>query len=297
MSIFDRRRIISTLFLLILSLSTPSCGLSDLRPDGFAPSDKATLQGHQKLQALAKAHGGLETWRAHKTARIKLTDTWPSWLMRTFGMAWDESPTHLEQDLLLGQDASRLRSPNQTVGMEEGIVQWGIQHWATYTVSTQGEVRFKSHEDAWFWLPTLEYFFEAPFRLHEAQHALLLPPVTRGGRPYDRVYLTWGQWGPQDDTDQYVAWINQSTGHLDYLEFTARDVYGFVDGLAIYKGWHDVQGIQVPQTIIVTQGAQDLDEVLHTMEFDSIVFGLSYPKDYFTPKPGLKTTKSARGKL
>ena len=243
------------------------------------------------LEELPEAHGGLERWRSHRTARVVLRDRWPGWAMRTFAMPWPSSGARVEQTMLLGEDTSRLEFLD---GELEGTV-WGIQQWVTYTVPVGEQTpRFEADETIWFWLPTTQYFFEAPFRLREGQEVAWAGERTHAGQVYDLVYITWGGLGPQRDVDQYVAWIAQETGRLRYLEYTVRDMARFVTGAVHYEGYHEIDGIWVPRRIRVAP-VEDPEDVLHEMIFEEVDFGVDAPEGELIPDPSRRARKSAQG--
>ena len=88
---------------------------------------------------------------------------------------------------------------------------WGIQSWAPYRVAAGGgEPRFLDADPAIeFYLPTLHYFDELPFRLLAAEIVLDAGPASLGGRNYDRVFVTWGDAAPHREHDQYELWIDR----------------------------------------------------------------------------------------
>lgn len=187
----------------------------------------------------------------------------------------------------LGRDNSRLTFPDGTA--------WGIQNWVTYEVDEQGGVLFTQNKNAWFWLPTVEYFFEASFRLQEGQHVAWAGERELDGKTYDLVYVTWGSVTPNTEIDQYVAWIERDTGRLGLLEYTVRDMFKFVKGTAKYKDYAQIEGVLAPQTIEILSGGPD-GEVLHVMAFDKIDFGVDVPTGYFVPDSTKTASKHDKGK-
>lgn len=268
-----------------------ACSTADLRPDALAragrPDDATVQRGRALLDAAAQAHH-LDAWRGKPFTRLVLRDHWPHWLTRTAAMPWDESGDRMQLTIQTGTDTSRL---DFLSGEWKGTA-WGIQQWVTYTVGRKTRPQLKRHEDAWFWLPTIEYFFELPWRIREATEVTYLGPRQRGGKTYDRVFATWGGYQLSETIDQYVIWIARDTGRVELAEFTARDVYGWVTGVVVYEGYHEVDGVIVPKTITIYEGL-DAD-VLHRMALESVTF----PKTVEWPlviDPARRAAKSARG--
>jgi hypothetical protein len=289
---FTSARRLATL-LLIATLGA-GCGLADIRPESFVKegvTPDAATRGKAALERVAAAHGGVERLKAARVAEVVMQDTWPAFLTRLVGMPWDDSPQTLKLTWLLGQDTAKLELLD---GDDKGD-QWGVQQWCTWTAKAGKDPVFKADEDAWFWLPTLEYFVEAPWRLREATTAAHLGVKERGGKRYERVFFTWGSVEPQEGADQYIAWIEEDTGRLAFLEFTARDVYGFVTGIAIYERYRDVSGLLFAGTITIVTDHDTFEDTLHRMELQTIQLAPETPTEALIPKPSCKVRKDARG--
>ena len=272
--------------LLLLAVLVSSVGFgctADLRPDeirdGGISAGRAD-RGRAIIDGLAEAHGGLERWRELGTARVVLRDTWPSWVTRTAAMPWFEDGQLLELTTRLGTDDGRiqfLEAPN------EGLY-WGIQDWATYVVEPGSKPTFGDDDTIKFWVPTVSYFFEAPFRLHEADVVAYAGEETVDGVVYDKVFLSWGKAAPQEDTDQYVAWVSRDTGRLGFLAYTVRDMMDNIEGFMRYTDYEEVEGIWVAKTMAVVDSTDTMDG-LHRMDVESVELGVDLPNSYFYPDP------------
>lgn len=281
------------LLLLSLLLATAAC-TADLRPDalikeGVQPD--ATARGKAALERVAEAHGGVAALKAARVAEVTMSDAWPNPVLRLFGMPWDDEPQTMRLTWQLGQDNSQLEFLD---GDMKGA-RWGIQQWCTWTAAPGKDPVFAPHEDAWFWLPTLEYFVEAPWRLREAATVAHMGTSERGGKRYERVFFTWGDAAPHDNTDQYIAWIEADTGRLAFLEFTARDVYGFVTGVAVYERYREVEGLLFAGAITIVTDHDDFDGTLHRMDLQTIRLRPDMPQEALVPRPACKVAKGARG--
>jgi hypothetical protein len=257
----------------------------DLRPDpvresGITPAEAE--RGRALLAELSKAHGGLERWRGHRTARVVLRDTWPSAMWRALAMPWEANGQSLELTTRLGTDDSRIRFAEPP---EKDTV-WGVQNWATYIAEPGEEPTFVDDDNVKFWVPTMTYFFEAPFRLHEADVVTAMDPVEIDGATYDRVFLSWGQAAPRDDIDQYVVWIDRTTGRLAFLSYTVRDIMDSAQGLMHYSDYREVDGIWVAYAMAVVDAPDTLEPGLHRIDLDTVEFAVDVPDEVFYPAPG-----------
>lgn len=274
---------------LVLALFFVGCGLSDIRPDtmvesGYTEADVS--KGREVLRTMMEAHGGLEAWRAHRTAQVELTDTWHSAVVSAAVSPWPENGQLVRQTLLLGSETSRL----VFVGGDEDGNAWGIQNWITYTAQSDKNPTFEENSAITFWLPTVQYFIEAPFRLHEADVVVWAGEEKDAGKTYDKVFLSWGTDAPQDTIDQYMAWVDQETGRLAYLEYTVRDMTDFTVGMMRYQDYKTIQGIQVAHTMRVVDGLSG-DDKLHRMDIQKIQFATGVSDDYLIPDPSQKGSK------
>ena len=152
---------------------------------------------------------------------------------------------------------------------------------------------FKQDDDVLFWPPTFQYFFEAPFRVHEGQLIAYVGAKKVAGKLYDRVFVTWKSFKPVESMDQYIVWINRETGRMDYLTFTARDVFDFITGAAIYTDYQKVGEVWVPGKITIAEGIDDgdRDDIVHVLTVESLTFGVDVPERFLIPRPELRGKK------
>ncbi len=281
--------------ILSLVLLSTGCGLADIRPDTIKQyddvPDEREKRGRQLLQQVADAHGGRDKWEAAYAAKVTYRDEWPRLIPRLFAMPWPSSDVLITQTMLLGMDTSRLTFQE---GKKEGI-SWGIQNWATYKVTPSfEEPLFVADKTIWFWLPTMQYFFEAPFRLLEADVVFYAGTKSYLGSSYEVVYLTWESVEPNEQVDQYVAWIEPNTKRLVFLQYTVRDQADFLTGTAFYKDFRSVDGFVVARQISIAS-MDSPKKILHETTFEDVAFGVDPEPGTFYPDPEVFAPKSAQG--
>ncbi len=263
--------------------------LSDVRPpelveDGVTPEREQ--RGRDLLARLEDAHGGYPSWAGRPAARVELRDHWPGAVMRALAMPWSESGLLMRSTMLRGSDASRLEFLE---GELDGTA-WGIQNWVTYTDPPGDDPPvFEDDDTIRFWLPTLQYFFEAPFRLREAEVVADAGPTTVAGVTYQRVFLSWGSAEPRPRVDQYLAWISPESGRLEYLEYTVRDMMPAVAGCMHYRDYRQVEDLWVAMTMAVVEGPGGPD-ALHRFELEQVGFE-DVPRNLVVPRPDLSRSK------
>lgn len=207
--------------------------------------------------------------------------------MRALAMPWTESGLLMRSTMLRGSDASRLEFLE---GADAGIA-WGIQNWVTYRVAG-GEMTFEDDDDIRFWLPTFQYFFEAPFRLREGGVVADAGPETVAGVTYNRVFVSWGRAAPRPEVDQYLAWIDPETGRLEYLQYTVRDMMPGIIGCMQYRDYRQVEDLWIAMTMAVVEGPGGPD-ALHRFELEDVRFE-EVPREVLVPRPHLRRAKHAK---
>ena len=273
------------------------CGTTDLRPDAWAnptgePAASAQERGRALLEELAQAHGGVDAWKAGTHTQFVVRDRWPNPITRAAACPWPEAGQRIRFTILSGQDSIRAEFVD---GPEKGTA-WGIQQWVTYTVPDgQTSPRFEPDSDIWFWLPTIVYFFEAPFRLREGQNVAYLGSEKLGDRTYEKVFVTWGGWQVSGEIDQYVVWMDAQTRRLAYLEYTVRDFGASMKGTVAYSKYTDVGGLLAPGDVRTVDGPGSSEVGLHQMVFTEVDYAADVPRAFVVPDPSRSAGKGDEG--
>ncbi len=256
---------------------------ADLRPDALrtATIDPALERaGRAILERATRAHG-FDAIRAHQTMSITARDTWvsDSW--------WPEPAQRLRSDRILGTFTSRVELLG---GPEDGHVR-GIQNWHPYRTAPGGKPQFRDADQMIeFYLPTLHYFDELPFRLSGAEIVLDAGEATIEGKRYLRVFATWQTHEPGEHADQYILWIDPDTNLVRKATYTVRDgtrmspaimvpLMRFIAvGTMHYKDYRDVDGVMIPFTQYVTLGTAEKTKLpldsnyFHMLEVEDVRF-------------------------
>ena len=275
-----------------LALAASAGCTADIRPEKLQArgiDDAMRQEGRVWLDRAATGHGGVERWRAQGTMSVVLRDRWPGFLMRTLGMPWAQNGQRMRLDANLGSDNSRL----VFLGGPDDSTVWGIQHWVTWRQSAGADtIEWADDDDIRFWLPTIQYFIETPFRLLEADVVGWAGEREIAGQPFVGVYATWGDAEPQADVDQYLVWIHRDMHLIGWLEYTVRDKMRGIHGVMRMGRYKQVQGIKVPFELAVVDALGDLDDDgMHTFEVESVEFGARFPKGHIVPDPTRRRAK------
>jgi len=227
-----------------------TAGYADLRTEpilrrGLDP--KLVARGRRLLDMAARAHG-LEAFRRHDTFESVATDSW-----RSDGPWWPENPQRFRAQRRLGTFTSRV----ELIGGPGAGEIWGIQSWAAYKAKGGAPPRFAPDRAIEFYLPTLQYFDELPFRMLDAPIALDAGEGRYLGSSYDRVFVTWGSPEPHAEHDQYVLWIDPDTRLIAAVRYTLRDAVPmstpllrpvmkvFAAGTIHFRDYRRVDGVMV----------------------------------------------------
>ncbi|HBP16216.1 MAG TPA: hypothetical protein DEA08_00300 [Planctomycetes bacterium] len=267
---------------LLASLALFSGCQVDLRPEELAelsaPRDEA---GGRRLLAQAEAAqvGSAAPWKSVTGVRVELRDAYYG-LTGSVARPWPEDPAEVVLHFRPGSDDSLAEFQDG-----EQTLRWGIHDWNTWTQEGAGPREYSDEPDAdvAFWLPTLEYFLEMAFRLGEAQFVDLAAPRRVRGELCDVVYLTWGSYGPNDEVDQYVAYVSRETRRLVRVDFTVRDFADFIQGRVLYSDFRQVGGYWLPHLLEI--GEDPPEDQLHTITVRAWQVGVPLSDEALKPDP------------
>lgn len=244
--------------------------LTDIRPstiENLTDESGAAERGRARLEAAAKAHGGVEAWKSHTSVTVELTDTWQGFVARMVN-PWPTAAAHVRLEQRLHSFDSRATFLDEE---HKGLV-WGIVDGRTWH-TREGVTEATTNEDAAFILPTMHYFTELPYRLLEAPIILDAGPETIDGVTYPRVFVTWQSLDPTAEFDQYVVYIDPQTGRIAKTFYTVREVANFVKGTINFADYTEIDGSWLPMTMYVSpEPADGPDDNLHYIEVASWSF-------------------------
>lgn len=253
----------------LLSLLASGC-VADLRPRDLRQRDRAQEEscGRGVLDTAAQRQHleGAAPWSSLPAVSVRFQDSYYG-LIGTLACPWPTDPATIEMTFVPGSDTSRA-SFSDTEGAQRT---WGIHSWNTWNQAGQAAPVYAANEAATFWLPTLQYFLELPFRVGDAEIVDCAGPATidlAGTETrVDRVYLTWGSYAPHPRFDQYLAHVDRRSGYLVRADFTVRDLAGFAKGRVLYRDFRQVGDYWLPHKIQI--GSNPPDDMLHELIVES----------------------------
>ena len=247
-----------TLILFVSALFFQSC-LHDVRPsmlkrEGITEAN--ALKGKRILDKVWKKQGG-DKLAQRDVYSFKGFDTWKDNKFGKLAKLWPDYKTNLEfrfqVDTLDGQLSF---SDGENEGLTAGIYN------SKYYEIRNGKTEFQDKEEesnlrVVFGLSHIQYFFELLGRLRDAPIISYAGSEEFNGKQYDLVFCTWGKAEPHLEHEQFLLWINQETGLLDYSEYSVREPYvkplGYksIGGNIEYADYREIDGVFVPHDQIV----------------------------------------------
>ena len=232
-------KIFKTAFILLSFALISGCGLflglTDLRSDDiqYTTSDE---KARQLLTEMGEAHG-ISAWDDIETYQATFGDEF-------YGLMGKNSHPFKEQKMEFLLDYISQTSNGQMeikTGKEKGL-RWGIQSGQTYKLNGKDAV-VKKNKAMKFWIPTYQYFIEFPNRIQEATAVAYGGETIINGTPAIGVIASWNTIEPQKDIDQYVIWIDEKTKRIIKVEYTIREMYGFISGAAYFTNYKSFGGL------------------------------------------------------
>lgn len=253
------RKVLGILLILILLawVGYQSYGLADLRTHDTAASYDQK-RGRQLLHEMGAAHG-IEKWIDIATYSVIFEDEFYGFVGQQ-SHPYSEDKSKFELQYCTNSYDGRLKF---LTGPEKGFA-WGIQSWQTYTEAESQPSNFEDDKDIQFWIPTYQYFIEFPSRIQSATAVAYAGESSIKGQSCFGILASWNTIEPQDDIDQYLIWIDQKTKRIVKLEYTVREMYGFLTGAAYFNKYVAYDGLLLPSLMPVESNLVS-DGFLHEM--------------------------------
>ena len=224
-----------------------NCKLADLRTttvqDGLPqrePKAVALLETVIKNQNLAVLENS-------KTYSLQLTDNWRGLSALVNPFPRDNQPLSISFTPKTFDAQFRYTNiRNQKT--------YGVEGANYYVIKKEDEKKFKKKRSMEFSLAALQYLFELPLRLREAEILKYAGSTSFEGRVYDLVFASWQSVAPNREFDQYLLYISKETGHLHFASYTVRgnylpapkSIYGSIRYENLIK---DDSGVNYPSTL------------------------------------------------
>lgn len=259
--------------------------LADLRTE-VAKQGGNEDKARALIADMAKAHN-IGAWDSISTYRASFDDEFYG-LVGKNGNPFPGNKGIFDLEYIPGSFDGRLTF---TEGEFKGET-WGIQSWKTYTSKNGSAPIFQQHNDAYFWLPTYQYFIEFPLRIQEATAFSYAGTKVIDGINCEGVIASWNDTSPQKDIDQYLVWLDADSKRIVKLEYTIREMYYFLTGAAYFKEYKQFGDLMLP-TYFPVESNLVSDGLLHEMRITDFVAD-PIPVAALRPDGTMTATESAK---
>lgn len=264
--------------------------LADIRTENFESRTQPKDSGLALQQLLAVANGmhtqntGFESWHKQKSVEVLSTDIWSGFMGKMLNPN-PSNPQKMSFGFIPGKDNSVLSYLEDEKPTGQKI---GIHEWNTWQQQPGEKWNYNQSDDIKFNLPTMQYFMEMPFRL----------PMGKAIRDYGGiqkidniechvVYVTWGSYPANSQSDQYMVYINKETNRIYRINFTVRDKFRFATGSVFYNDYKKFGDYYLP-TLIRIGSANTSEDSLHTIKISTWNLNGSMKRTDYAPDPGRK---------
>ena len=234
----------------------------------------------------------MDKFMEHETYEVTAKDHWKGMLGR-MGKLWPESRSVINLKFAVGTfDAS----VHFLDGKKEGLTA-GQQSWNYYERENKSAepVFMKKNKRKSFGMSAYQYFFEMSDRLLKAPIISYAGEKEFNGQNYDLVFATWDKAKQHKEHDQYMMYINKSTGLLEYCIYTLRDNYLKMPGSAMLYGsiqfadLKEIDGAMIAMTqyVYFMNPKKKTKKYLHQLKIQEFKFN-SFDKSELYPNKEIK---------
>jgi len=254
---------------------------SDLRTE-LVKKDPQPIEGRALMMKMGEAHN-ISAWDSINTYTVIFQDEF----FGTMGANSHPYPT-AQMEAVLDYIPNTY---NGRISFTDGSA-WGIQAWKTYIRQPGGAPVFTEHKDAYFWIPTYQYFLELPMRIQTATVVSYAGTKEIRGKKCKGIFASWGKYKPQKDIDQYLIWIDETSSQIQQVQYTIRDMFGFMTGTCNYLDYMTFNNIPLP-TKMPVNNLFGMDGLLHQMGINGMNINM-IPKSDLLPNKDLEYVGDAK---
>jgi hypothetical protein len=251
-----------TIFILIIMLNLFTyCSTLDLKkdyPDNVLNQSDLETQAKKIIQEAQEKQGSTSS----VSIEFYGTDIWKSWFV------WLFTPcTEMNQEFHTVMD-SKTEDIVYTYqnGRKKGE-SIGIKNGQEYSIINGSESFSESSLIRMYLRPLFNYVYWS-HRITNQKIQIYLGDTIISHSTYSRVYVS-----PvselSDSQNQYIIYINKTTGNIDFIEFTLRELLRTYKGVLRYKSYRKIEGIPIPFEIEIADSITSTDFV-HKLVFSNI---------------------------
>lgn len=236
-----------------------SCKLADLRPQVLTNTGYNADLKKKGLQFIDNPNYTELTpdeWKNYKSVQFIIKDVWRSKFVRFFTPVKDDEP-RIRVFLDFEKDSMEIEFLN---GVKKGNI-YGLVKKDTYQVAPDTGKVFIADDEVRVYLESLRLYLTLPWRLKEYPILMYAGGTKVNSSEYETIYLTSVQPEATPDTDQYLVYLEKTSGALEWIQFTYRELFSFYQGVLKYGFYEPWNGKQYPRRITILDKFDDPDFV------------------------------------
>lgn len=270
--------------LIIAIVLITACSPVDIRPKDTRYEFDSLPNGQSTIENVINKAGGLVEWRNIGIVSFKITD---EWFTKTYltGSPWREKK--LEAII----DWAPINQANTRLINENTKVNYGVQSGRTYTIDGDA-VKQTNKELQDFYISTVRYLIEMPFRAYDAEVKKFVGEVQINGKQYYQVFYSWGGTKPDKEVDQFILYINNVTAEVEYATFTVRGSSKKSYTSVRFSQFNTYDRFRIPNKIdFYFNQKLPGEKISRTITIKHGSVGVSRKKGYLTPLPEEATSE------
>jgi hypothetical protein len=245
----------------------PSCKLADIRPkvlenSGFNPDLKSKALTLISNPIEGKLKSG--DWKSLKQVQFTIKDVWHSNTVRFFTPI-KEPEQRMKVFIDFEKNSMEVEMLN---GKDKGLY-LGIAKSDAYQISPDTGKVFTGDDEVRVYLESLRLYLTLIWNAKNFEILQYAGDAQILGKKYESIYLTSVQVDATPDTDQYVLYLDNESGAVEWIEFTYREIFSWYKGVLKFGYYEDWDGKLFPRRITILDKFNDSDFV-HEIRIERI---------------------------
>ena len=259
-----------------------SCKITDLRTPLIKQADITKLDNlRKKGKTLLKASydkQGLDKFESHQNYSFVAHEKWIGFFGH-LANPWSVNHVQMRFSFRINSFDGRM----EILSGEDSGKYYGLQSWHYYEGEshvTPPNFDIKKNDKHEFAISAYQYFVELLIRLQSVPIIEFAGTTEVGDVKYDMVLATWGDSSkPTKSHDQYLVYINQESGLMDYCSYSAHDNKlpgaSYATATIKYSDYQEINGVLIPMIHegIISTPQRDRKPI-HRLEISSFEFDL-----------------------
>lgn len=203
-------------------------------------------------------------WKKSKQLQFTIKDVWKSRIVRFFTPV-KEPEQRMKVQINFEKDTMEIEFLN---GPNAGQI-LGLSKREPYQIAPDTGKVFTGDNEVKLYLESLRFYILLVWNVQTYSTLQYAGESPRFGKNYDLIYASTKPGAATAETDQVLAYYEKSTGALEWVEFTYREVFPFYKGVLKLGSYEDWNGRLFPRKISILDSFEDSDFV-HEIQIERI---------------------------